>query len=84
MRDENTRLREVIRRLADQAATLSVCEGNVTVEMDAAITDEERKAIKTVVGGFGMWVAENGLTNDESLRRAVLTLRGLLAKTNAL
>ena len=31
---EIERLREAIRRLADQDATLSVCEGNVTVTMD--------------------------------------------------
>jgi hypothetical protein len=33
---ENERLREAIRRLADQDATLSVCDGNVTVQIDAA------------------------------------------------
>jgi hypothetical protein len=32
---ENERLRKAIRRLADQDATLSVCDGNVTVQMDA-------------------------------------------------
>jgi hypothetical protein len=31
---EIERLREAVRRLADQDATLSVCEGNVTVTMD--------------------------------------------------
>lgn len=45
------------------------------------LTDYERKAIKAVVGGLGMWVAENGLADDESLRLAVLTLRGLLERT---
>jgi hypothetical protein len=35
-RCEIDRLREAIRRLAEQDATLSVCDGNVTVEMDAA------------------------------------------------
>jgi hypothetical protein len=44
------------------------------------LTDEEREAIKTVIGGFGMWVAQNGLTDDESLRLAVVTLRKLLAR----
>lgn len=38
-------LREAIRRLAEQDATLSVCKGNVTVGMDATLTDAEREAI---------------------------------------
>ena len=37
MAAENERLREAIRRLAEQDATLSVCDGNVTVQMDAAV-----------------------------------------------
>jgi hypothetical protein len=44
-RAEIERLREAIRRLADQDATLSVCDGGVTVTMDATLTDEEREAI---------------------------------------
>jgi len=32
---EIERLREAIRRLADQDATLSVCEGNVIVQIDS-------------------------------------------------
>jgi hypothetical protein len=36
LRAENERLREAIRRLAEQDATLSVCAGHVTVQMDAA------------------------------------------------
>ena len=42
---ENARLRLAIRRLAEQDATLSVCDGNVTVTMDAALTDAEREAL---------------------------------------
>ena len=34
-------LEQAIRRLADQDATLSVCDGNVTVEMEATLTDAE-------------------------------------------
>ena len=45
MADEILRLREAIRRLADQDATLSVQDGNVTVTIDATLTDEEREAI---------------------------------------
>jgi len=39
-------LETAIRRLADQDATLSVCDGNVTVTMDGTLTDEELKAIR--------------------------------------
>jgi hypothetical protein len=45
--EEIARLKEAIRRLADQDATLSVVGGNVIVEMDA-LTDEEREAISRV------------------------------------
>jgi len=46
---EIERLRNAIRRLADQDATLSVQGGNVTVTMDATLTDEEREAIELLV-----------------------------------
>jgi chromosome segregation ATPase len=49
LRAEIKRLREVIRRLADQDATLSMQDGNVTVTMDATLTDEEREAIEQVL-----------------------------------
>jgi hypothetical protein len=42
-------LREVIRRLVDQDATLSMCDGNVTVTTDATLTAEEREAIEWAV-----------------------------------
>jgi hypothetical protein len=45
LRAENERLKKAIRRIAEQDATLSVCDGNVTVTMDATLTDEEREAI---------------------------------------
>ena len=48
--EEIERLRLAIRRLADQDATLSVQDGNVTVTLDATLTDEEREAIHHVVG----------------------------------
>ncbi|NBW11915.1 MAG: hypothetical protein EBR82_28170 [Caulobacteraceae bacterium] len=44
--DEIARLREASRRLAAQDATLSVQGGNVTVTMDATLTDEEREAVE--------------------------------------
>jgi hypothetical protein len=46
---EIKRLREAIRRLADQDATLSVCDGSVTVTMDEAMSDAEIDAIECVV-----------------------------------
>jgi len=42
---EIERLRLAISRIAEQDATLSVCDGNVTVTLDATLTDEEREAI---------------------------------------
>lgn len=45
------------------------------------LTDEERKAIKTAVGCMVLWITENGLLEDESLRLAVVTLRGLLERS---
>jgi hypothetical protein len=52
---EIERLREAIRRLADQDATLSVCEGNVTVTMDTPLTDAEREAITVACGDSSQW-----------------------------
>jgi hypothetical protein len=46
LRAEIATLREAIRRLADQDATLSVQNGNATVTLDATLTDEERAAIE--------------------------------------
>jgi hypothetical protein len=39
-------LEEAIRRLVGQDATLSVCDGNVTVTLDATLTDAEREAVE--------------------------------------
>ena len=69
-RAEIARLREAIRRLADQDATLSVCGGNVTVTMDATLTDEEREAIR--------WFAGYGDLQAEARRAEVLL--GLLRR----
>jgi hypothetical protein len=72
-RGEIDRLREAIRRLAEQDATLSVCDGNVTVEMDATLTDAEREAVDY----FAVIHAVDG----EPLCTHADTLRGLLART---
>jgi len=49
MADEILRLREAIRRLAEQDATLSVCGGAVQVTMDGTLTDAERDAIEFAI-----------------------------------
>lgn len=43
--DEIENLRMAIRRLAEQDATLSVCDGNVTVDLDGTLTDDELWAV---------------------------------------
>ena len=73
-RAEIERLREAIRRLADQDATLSVCGGNVTVTMDATLTDEEREAIADAAGRY-----VEGIT--PKAQEYAATLRGLLERT---
>jgi hypothetical protein len=70
--DENERLREAIRRLAEQDATLSVCDGNVTVTLDATLTDAEREAIEIVAD----W-ADDHLGEDDP---GVIALRKLLER----
>ena len=67
--DEIENLRTAIRRLADQDATLSVCEGNVTVDLDGTITDDERKAVEWCI--FQQWVPQ----------RKSVALRRLLERT---
>jgi plasmid stabilization system protein ParE len=69
--EEITNLREAIRRLADQDATLSVCNGNVTVTMDATLTDEEREAIEYF--GWQPW-------SKDAAQKAAATLRALLKR----
>ena len=50
---EVRRLRCAITALADQDATLSVCDGTVTVTMDATLTADERAAVAYYVGTGG-------------------------------
>jgi hypothetical protein len=52
MADEIGRLRVAIRRLADQDATPSVREGNVTVDVDFTLTAEERQLFVRLVDRF--------------------------------
>ena len=77
MAAEIEQLRLAIRKLAEQDATLSACEGKVTVDIDFTLTDEEREAIE--------WFAEvrkplTRLTQSHNRERYKATLRGLLEK----
>jgi N-acetylglucosamine kinase-like BadF-type ATPase len=72
---EIERLREAIRRLAEQDATLSVCGGAVKVTMDGTLTDEERQAIRE---GADAYESNNG---DADCERIAATLRALLDRT---
>lgn len=74
MADEILRLREAIRRLADQDATISVQGGSVTVTVDAALTDEERAAIEWFAqigdGPLAPW--SNNWSNHAATLRSLL------------
>ena len=74
LQDENERLREAIRRLAEQDATLSVCDGNVTVDMDATLTEAERDSV-----WFAISVLEDELNG--TYKRHTDTLRELMERT---
>jgi hypothetical protein len=75
--DEIERLREAIRRLAEQDATLSVCDGSVIVEMDATLTDAERVAIAAAADDYLYHQDPGG--RAQHIER---TLRGLLERTS--
>lgn len=71
--DEIERLREAVHRyLAEQDATLSVCDGAVTVTMDATLTGAEREAIADAADRYASLTPESAET--------VATLRGLLER----
>lgn len=71
LRSEVRRLRAAITALAAEDATLSICDGNVTVDMDASLTDAER------------WAIESCIADDEAAtaHERADTLRGLLERT---
>jgi hypothetical protein len=87
------RLREAIRRLADQDATLSVCDGNVTVEMDGPCPYVVGKTTLhcsltplTLTTKEREAIAEavnfyGGVEEDARCQSLAVTLRGLLART---
>lgn len=74
LNDEIDRLREAIRRLSEQDATLSVCEGNVTVTLDATLTDAEREAVDAAA-----WRFKDAINGFDDADRAA-ALRGLLER----
>jgi hypothetical protein len=79
---EIERLREAIRRLAEQDATLSVQGGNVTVTMDATLTDAEREAIAAGLGALEAMYADAPPISRPIHDAYAPTLRGLLERTN--
>lgn len=70
---EVRRLRAAIDALADQDATLSVCDGNVTVTMDATLTDAERAALEFF--GAMEWPAQS-----QQIKARSGTIRALLKR----
>lgn len=74
-------LRLTVCRIADQDATLSVCDGNVTVTMDHTLTDAEREAVKRAAN-FSEGAA--GYCKDQANVKAAMdhaaALRGLLER----
>lgn len=72
LKAEIASLQDAIRRLAEQDATLSVQGGNVKVEMDVPLTDEDREAIK-----LGIEACDYG---GEEHQEAADTLRALLKR----
>ena len=74
---ENERLREAIRRLADQDATLAVQGGNVIVTMDATLTAEERAAVEWSINDQ----IEGGHEDHPIVKEVIVTLRKLLERT---
>ena len=70
LRAEVARLRLAIRRLAEQDATLSVCDGNVTVTMDATLTDAEREAVEFFAEL--PWAKESGNAAEAAVLRGLL------------
>jgi len=75
LRRENESLKEALRRLADQNATFSVIGGNIIVDVEPVLTDEERDAIVSAVLDY----EQND--DDEDCAKMVSTLRGLLERT---
>jgi hypothetical protein len=70
-------LREAIRRMTVDDATLSVQSGNVTVTMDATLTDAEREAVTWSINDQ----IEGGHQDHPVVKEIIATLRNLLERT---
>lgn len=83
LRSEVRRLRAAITALAAEDATLSICDGNVTVTMDATLTDAEHLLILRAAEDWHenakVWRDNDDGVADESDRNAA-TLRALLER----
>ena len=78
---EIERLRDAIRRLAAQDATLSVCDGAVTVTMDATLTDAEREAVERAAQWMVQLAKDRGEIHSAGyFVDDAATLRGLLER----
>ena len=75
---EVRRLQSVIAALADQDVTLSVQGGNLTVTMDATLTNEEREAVRFCVTASLPETEKLGGVAGKLCRIHAATLRGLL------
>jgi hypothetical protein len=67
-------LRMALARLADQDATFSVIGGNMIVDVDAKLADDEQWAIREAIGAY------NDNDDDEECARIAATLHGLLKR----
>jgi hypothetical protein len=80
---EIERLRFAIRRIAEQDATLSVCEGEVTVTVDGTLTDAEREAVDEAADTSDVaaefYSGKDHARADAAAKHAA-TLRGLLER----
>lgn len=85
---KNDRLREACRRLVEQDATLSACDDNVTVTVNAGLTTAEREAVEAAVDSFTAGADFNDQRGwpamAERLRERAAMLRGLLSRTESL
>ncbi len=72
--EELEKHREAIRRLAEQDATLSVCDGRVIVTMDATLIDEEREAVE-------FFANMEWPKSSQQIKARAATLRALLERT---
>jgi DNA-binding protein YbaB len=81
---ENERLKEAIRRIADQDATVSMCNGNVTVDMDGTLTPEEREVLAQCVKDYedSAALCYEQVRHTEAAKRMkqAVVIRGLLER----